>query len=99
VILPHPSDFAYYTKKQIWPYDPLVREYQREKIPFLDIGPAFLASAQKGEHELEDFFGPTGHYNDRGNALVARFVYEYLQENQAMPGSPTASARSDRMSK
>jgi hypothetical protein len=81
VILPHPEDFAYYLKKGLWPYHTIAEEYHRNSIAFIDFGPFLLTVVQQLGTNIKDYFGPTGHYNDEGNALVARFVHNYLREN------------------
>ena len=81
VILPHPDDLAYYVKKGLWPYHTIVEDYRLNAIDFIDFGPFLLSVAQQLDRNVKEFFGPTGHYNDEGNALVARFVHDYLRES------------------
>lgn len=82
VILPHPDDFAYYLKKGVWPYHAIADEYHRNGIAYIDFGPFLLSAARDSARNVKEYFGPTGHYNDEGNALVARFVYGHLSQNR-----------------
>jgi hypothetical protein len=79
-ILPHPEDFAYFLKKGTWPYRTLVEELRRAQIVHADFGPFLLAAAKEAGKPVTHYFGPTRHYNDDGNALVARFVHAHLRE-------------------
>jgi hypothetical protein len=75
LILPHPSDVAYFEKKAVWPYHTLTEEYRRSGMDVIDFGPFLISRAGAG---FARYFGPTRHYNDEGNALVAEFVYGEL---------------------
>jgi hypothetical protein len=85
VILPHPLDFKYFQKKGSWPYQTLIEDYTQKSIPFVDFGPYLLSIAQEQKKEIAQYIGPTGHYNDEGNALVARFVYDRMTERGLLP--------------
>ena len=78
VILPHSLDFKHFLNKGSWPYQTLIEDYAQKSIPFADFGPYLLSVAQERGRKIEEYFGPTGHYNDEGNALVARFVHDQL---------------------
>ena len=78
VILPHPLDFKYFQGHAIWPYQNVVDGYSSASIPYIDFGPYLLALAAEQGTPVETFFGPTGHYNDAGNAAVAKFVRQRL---------------------
>jgi hypothetical protein len=82
LLLPHPDDVAYYRKRGRWPYQPIMDEYRRHAIEYLDFGPFLIAAAEQRGRNLKTFFGPTGHYNDDGNALLARFVYRHLSDRR-----------------
>ncbi len=78
IILPHSQDFAHFQGTGTWPYQNVLDGYARHSIPYIDFGP-YLLSIAKGENtSFEEYFGATGHYNDRGNALVAQFVHRWL---------------------
>jgi hypothetical protein len=81
VLLPHPDDFAYHEKHHEWPYRHVVEGYERLELPFADFGPHLLAEAESEGSPLSVFFGPTGHYNDRGNATLAAFVRDQLRQD------------------
>lgn len=78
VVLPHLLDFRYFADRGVWPYRPLVDAYTKQSIQFVDFGPYLLAAARKSGRRIEEFFGPTLHYNDEGNALLARLVADRL---------------------
>jgi len=81
VILPHPEDFTYHEKHGEWPYRHVVEGYERLELPFADFGPYLLAQAKAEDSPLSAFFGPTDHYNDRGNAHAAAFVHDQLSKD------------------
>lgn len=87
VILPHPLDFRHFLVKGSWPYQTLLEDYAQNSIPFIDFGPYLLSVAQERGRKIEEYFGPTGHYNDEGNALVACFVNGRLTEKALVPAS------------
>ena len=87
VILPHPLDFKHFLNKGSWPYQALIEEYAQNSIPFVDFGPYLLSVAQERGRKIEEYFGPTTHYNDEGNALVARFVHDWLMEKALVRAS------------
>jgi len=93
VILPHPLDFRHFLDKRSWPYQTLLEDYARSSIPFIDFGPYLLAAARERGRKIEEYFGPTAHYNDEGNALVAAFVHARLTENAPRSGKPPIQAR------
>jgi hypothetical protein len=78
VILPHYLDFKYFQDNGEWPYRTLLEDYARHSIPFIDFGPYLLLEAQARGMKFDEYFGPTKHYNDEGNTLVARFVYNHM---------------------
>lgn len=80
VVLPHSGDFAHYLGKGRWPYQAISEDFTQTAIPFIDFGPYLLSVAERLGRDIEEYFGPTGHYNDEGNALVAQFVHNHLTE-------------------
>jgi hypothetical protein len=92
VILPHSSDFRYFARTGKWSYWNVTEEYTRNGIPFVDFG-AYLAEHCRVEHStVETYFGSTGHYNDAGNAILARFVHDRV--TQALRHDQRKSIRS-----
>jgi len=91
VILPHPMDFEYFEEKAVWPHHHLRQAYATRNLPFEDFGPYLLAHAKATGRESRKFFGPTMHYNDAGNALVARFVHERLVARSMIGGQQSAA--------
>lgn len=86
VILPHSLDFAYFESHAVWPCQAVLDGYARESVPYIDFGPYLLSSAAREHKTFKDYFGPNGHYNDEGNALVARFVHDSLSARALLPG-------------
>lgn len=80
IVLPHPADFEYFLRTGVWPYGPLVEEFTSLGLLFIDFGPYLLSVARADEVSLDDYFGPTLHYNDSGNALVAKFVLDSIAQ-------------------
>jgi hypothetical protein len=85
VILPHKLDFAYFQDHGTWPYQTVVDGYARSSLPYLDFGPYLASVAHDKGLTFEKYFGATGHYNDAGNALVGRFVYDWLNAKELIP--------------
>ena len=80
LVLPHPEDFYYFQRTRVWPYQPLLDRLEAESVRYADFGPVLLDEAVSSGIPLSDFFGPTRHYNDRGNSLVSRFVQSRLEQ-------------------
>jgi len=85
VILPHALDFAYFQNRGTWPYQTVLDGYARASVPYIDFGPYLLSVAHDRGVTFEKYFGATGHYNDDGNALVARFVQDWLNAKELIP--------------
>ena len=85
LILPHPRDFEYEKKNGEWPYRHVAEGFESEGLLFEDFGPHLIAAAEAEGRPLKSFFGPTGHYNDDGNAVLAKFVREALQNRSLVP--------------
>ncbi|HMN92004.1 MAG TPA: hypothetical protein PKC60_02130 [Hydrogenophaga sp.] len=78
LILPHPEDFIYYQRTKVWTYSALVERHKKDGLAMADFGPYLIARAEERKMPLQAFFGPTQHYNDEGNAEVARFVLSVM---------------------
>lgn len=85
VILPHPEDFRYRLRGGEWPYRHVTHEFAEQQLPFMDFGPFLLSIAGQSEGRLKEYFGPTGHFDDEGNALIARFVLEEMRQRGLIP--------------
>ena len=85
MILPHALDFAYFQNHGTWPYQTVLDGYVKGSVPYIDFGPYLLSVAQDRGLTFEKYFGPTKHYNDDGNALVARFVRDWLNAKELIP--------------
>lgn len=56
----------------------LVESYERLALPFADFEPYLLEEAERQGLPLSEFFGPTGHYNDAGNAQLTSFARRHF---------------------
>ncbi len=88
VILPHLADLNYHATSGVWPYQSVVESYNRLSIPFIDFGPYLESVSQRQDRAIQEYFGPTSHYDDEGNALVAEFVFAHLREQQVISPLP-----------
>lgn len=84
VMLPHPGDFHYFIKTGSWPYQNLSDELQTLNVPVIDFGPYLISEAETTGRALDTYFGATQHYNDAGNALVAEFVDNSIQDRKLL---------------
>jgi hypothetical protein len=95
VVLPHPEDFKAFREKGSWPYRPLLEAYAKAGLPVHDFGPVLMAAATDSGKPVETFFGPTQHYNDAGNAVLARFVQSRIAA-LPVPAQAASAAASGR---
>ncbi len=61
------------------------RACARNKVPFVDLGPAFIANFQATGNFPRGFFNSppgTGHLNEEGHRLVAEAVLKYVKEHR-----------------
>jgi hypothetical protein len=75
LLLPTLDALTYHAKTGAWVHQSLLERLERERIPFIDFGP-YLASRR--DRDLAAYFAPSGHYNERGDALLARMMAEQL---------------------
>lgn len=85
VLLPHPLDIVYFKRKGVWAYANYLEEMKKLDIPVFDFGPYLIAEVDRQKRPLDDFVGPTKHYNTSGNALVAAFVEQLVQQSGKRP--------------
>ncbi len=85
VILPHDGDIRYFRQRGTWPYEHVVKQYEQAGIDFIDFGPYMVSICEQTSTPLSKFVGPTGHFNDQGNARIAEFVTEALQKRDLLP--------------
>jgi len=76
VLFPAETEYDYFHRTQDRIIQPLLDEFDRRSIPFLDLTPPFhkvLVGAPIGT-----FLIGQGHFNAAGNRIVADLLYEYL---------------------
>lgn len=83
LVIPTLMDLRHFEETGIWVYAPLIAELERLEIPFLDAGPRILAALQG--QDVQAFFAPRSHLNEKGNELLARIVYEALLARRLLP--------------
>jgi hypothetical protein len=80
LILPHLEDLRYHESHGIWPYQALRDELQTGDFAMMDFGPELLRTSMAESRGIQEYFGPTNHYNDRGNARLSRYVFDNLKK-------------------
>jgi len=77
IMIPGYSDFLYYAKNNSWIHNILVERLIKSNMAVIDAGPE-MVKRLKGKSYKELFLNPGGHYNTRGNQLLAEIIYEGL---------------------
>jgi hypothetical protein len=78
LFLPPPEAVAYFQQTGIWLHSSLVEQLDHEHIPYLDFGPYLLSHLDAAPAAA--YFAPSGHYNARGEALLAGMVASALKD-------------------
>jgi len=88
LVIPTHIDLAYYRHHKIWIYQPITDFLARKGLNFIDVGPRFLHFL--GESPVEVLYSPKSmyHLSKRGNALLAKIVYNYLKQKDPNLGKP-----------
>jgi len=76
-IIPTGLDLVYFLKEGEWPYQPLLEKLAEQEIPVLNFGPALLARLESA-HPRDIYTSLSGHFNERGNELLAEIFAQYL---------------------
>lgn len=82
LLLPTREDLTYHQKTGVWVHRALLELLDRERIPYMDYAP-YLSSER--DLELDAYFTPGGHYNERGDALLAEFIARDLRTSRRSP--------------
>ncbi|MFZ2089020.1 MAG: SGNH/GDSL hydrolase family protein [Desulfobaccales bacterium] len=88
LIFPGPEDFPYYQQHKKPLYEPLLQEFQRRGIEYVDLGVEIIK--RLGSRDYSEIFlaGRYSHFNEKGNRLVAEIIYDYLKSKDYVPQSP-----------
>jgi lysophospholipase L1-like esterase len=80
LVIPTHVDLANYRSHGTWIYQPITDELARKGLHFIDLGPKF--SHFLGDGPVETLYSPKSmyHLSERGNALLAGIVYNYLKQ-------------------
>lgn len=81
ILLPRLQDLLFIKKSNHLFYKPFVDRIQGELL-FLDLSESFLSLNNVKELFVSDRYG--GHYNKKGNKLVAQALHEFLHTNQVI---------------
>ena len=85
LIFPTDEDFRYYYKNHKFVYQPLIREFEKEHIEYIDLGSEILKRLG-GKNYMEIFLGEKYfHFNREGNRLVAQIIYDYFTAKNYCP--------------
>ncbi len=78
LIFPTHEDFFYYKKNKKFVYQPLIEEFKKANIAFVDIG--YEINKRWGDRNPLELFSKQRyyHFNEEGNKLIAQIVYEYF---------------------
>lgn len=82
LLLPAREDLTYHQRTGVWVHRALLELLDRERIPYMDFAP-YLSSQR--DLDLEAYFTRAGHYNDRGDALLAQFLARELRRRGRSP--------------
>jgi hypothetical protein len=81
VIFPHRGDFEQYKNDDTRVYEPFLKEWQAQDCLYIDLLDAFLKYDK--DYALREEIG-WGHYTPQANQLAARYILEYLNENELL---------------
>jgi hypothetical protein len=88
VFLPTPSSVNYFKKTGVWAYQPLIDKISEEQNYSINAGPGFLE--RLGEQSFCDILTQVsdcgGHFNKRGNTILAEIMHETLLVEKVAPG-------------
>jgi hypothetical protein len=87
LIIPTHIDLAYARRQGTWIYQPITDFLAAKGLDFLDVGPAFLRSLGDASPETLYSSATNYHLNDKGQALLARTVYEWITRHQVLSGA------------
>lgn len=81
-VFPTCKDLKFFEKNNKFPYENLINMFKRENYKFIDFGGKFV---NKSNGNFNKYFQTcSGHYNEKGEALVAQIIFEYLKDNKLL---------------
>lgn len=81
-VFPTCKDLKFFEKNNKFPYENLINMFKRENYKFIDFGGKFV---NKSNGNFNKYFQEcSGHYNEKGEALVAQIIFEYLKDNKLL---------------
>lgn len=85
LIIPTLFDIKAYHQSGKWVYQPVVDLLLKQKLAFIDSGPAI--SHYLGGAPVETLYPmeKKNHFSNKGNEILARIVYDYLSQNNLQP--------------
>jgi hypothetical protein len=80
LVIPTHVDLAYFRRLGAWIYQPVTGYLSQKGLDFIDMGPKFIQFL--GEAGLDTLYSPETQYhlNQKGNAVLAQAVYDYLMQ-------------------
>lgn len=75
LLLPTLETLTYHAKTGVWVHQSLLEHLDRESIPYMDFGPYIVS---RRDRDFGAYFAASKHYNERGDALLARMMAETL---------------------
>jgi hypothetical protein len=76
-VIPDEPDLVFFRKSGIWPYQSLIDGLKSRNIDVLNFGEGIMRNL--GSDDVETLY-KSGHYNERGNRIMADIALEYLQK-------------------
>ena len=81
-VFPTCKDLMFYEKNNKLPYENLINMFKEKNYNFIDLGVKFI---NKSKGNFNKYFQEcSGHYNEKGDALVAQIIFEYLKDNKLL---------------
>jgi hypothetical protein len=91
LVFPTDEDFRVYHQHLV--YEPLIHTFNQEQIEYIDLGAELLK--RLGDRNYMDLFlgGKYHHFNEEGNRLVARIIFDYFKARNYDPRTVQPPAR------
>ncbi len=85
LIFPGPEDFPFYQQHKRPVHEPLLKEFHRQGVDYVDLGAEITKRLQGRDYQEVFLTGRYSHFNEKGNRLVAEIVYDYLKAKNSLP--------------
>lgn len=80
-VIPDSPDLIFFRKNGRWPYQSLIDGLKNQNIEVFNFGEGIMRHLGAGDVQM--LFN-AGHYNEKGNRILASIVFEYLQERELL---------------